>query len=97
MAANDASLDVPIDGDSASKWQSWLVDDSKDQEILLAEREEVARRSSQLLPSALKRLTTPERPITVERRLEERPTTIGNLSRHFRVFPSTSGRSSCGR
>ena len=27
---------------------------------------------------------------------EERPTTLEGLSRHFRVSPSTSGRSNCG-
>jgi RNA polymerase sigma-32 factor len=86
MAAPDASLNVPIKADNASEWQDQLVDDNEDQETLLAEREEVMRRESRL-PPALKRLTTRERQIIIERHLKDRPTTLEDLSQRFRVSP----------
>jgi RNA polymerase sigma-32 factor len=86
MAAPDASLNVPINADNASEWQNCLVDDNEDQETLLAEREEATRRNSLLRP-ALKELTTRERHIIAERHLKEMPTTLDDLSRHFRVSP----------
>ena len=86
LAAPDVSLNAPVKSDDESQWQDWLVDDSEDQETLLAEREETTRRNS-LLPPALQQLTSLEKQIIVERHLKEQPTTLEDLSQQFRVSP----------
>ena len=84
MAVPGASLNVPIEADDVSEWQDGLVDDSEDQETLLADSEETARRNS-LLPPALERLTTRKRQIADERHLYKTLTTLEDLSQDFRV------------
>jgi RNA polymerase sigma-32 factor len=84
MASPDVSLNAPVSAGSQSEWLTWLVDDSDDQETLLAEREEFANRKS-VLPSALRDLTTRERHIVVERRLREYPATLEDLSQHYGI------------
>jgi len=84
LAGRDRSLNAPIDADGQDEWQSWLVDDSDDQETVLAEREEITQRKS-LLPFALEKLTTRERHIVAERHLRESPTTLEDLSRHYGI------------
>lgn len=84
MAGPDRSLNAPISADRPGEWQSWLVDDSDDQETVLAEREETDHRRSQL-PSALEALTARERHIVVERHLRESPATLEDLSHHYGI------------
>jgi RNA polymerase sigma-32 factor len=60
------------------------VDESDDQEIVLAEYEEAAYRKS-LLPSALSELTTRGRHIVVERRLKESPMTLQDLLHRYGI------------
>ena len=84
MAGPDRSLNAPISVDGQGEWQNWLVDDSEDQESVLAEREEIAHRKS-LLPPALRQLTARERHIVVERHLRECPTTLEDLARHYGI------------
>ncbi len=84
MAGPDRSLNAPISVDGQGEWQSWLVDDSDDQEAVLAEREEIAHRKS-LLPPALRQLNARERHIVVERHLRECPTTLKDLARHYGI------------
>jgi RNA polymerase sigma-32 factor len=84
MAGPDRSLSAPISTDSHSEWQTWLVDDSDDQETVLALCEETAHRKS-LLPSAWRELTTRERHIVAERRLRESPTTLKDRSQHYGI------------
>src|SRR5690242_10296375 len=46
----DASLNAPLraDGETSGEWQDWLVDESPDQEELLAQREELDNRQQLL-------------------------------------------------
>jgi len=81
----DASLNAPIRADSESgEWQDWLVDDSPDQEEMLAESEELGLRR-QYLASALSTLNDRERRIFEARRLAEDPATLEDLSNEFGV------------
>ncbi|MGD9785469.1 MAG: RNA polymerase sigma factor RpoH [Hyphomicrobiaceae bacterium] len=81
----DSSLNAPIRADSESgEWQDWLVDDSPDQEEVLAESEELDRRR-QYLASALSTLNDRERRIFEARRLAEDPATLEDLSVEFGV------------
>ena len=81
-----SSLNAPLraDADSGGEWQDWLVDDSPDQEELLAENEELVRRR-EYLSSALETLNDRERRIFEARRLAEEPLTLEDLSGEFGV------------
>ena len=81
----DASLNAPIreDGDSA-EWQDWLVDESPDQETMLAARDEFDNRRK-ALSDALGVLNGRDRRIFEGRRLAEDPITLAELAGEFGV------------
>jgi len=82
----DASLNTQLrEGeDSSGEWQDRLVDDSLDQECVLAEREESDDRHLSLC-SALDVLDPRERRILEARRLEDRRVPLGALALEFGV------------
>lgn len=81
----DASLNAPLRSDTeSSEWQDWLVDESADQEELLAESEELENRR-RLLQDAMGVLNDRERRIFEARRLSEDPMTLEDLSTEFGV------------
>jgi RNA polymerase sigma-32 factor len=84
LAAPDHSLNAPLRIDGDGEWQDWLVDDSDDQETLLAENEELGKRRA-LLTNAMKALNERERHILEQRRLREDPTTLEDLSQHYGI------------
>ncbi len=81
----DASLNAPLreDGDSG-EWQDWLVDDSANQEAVLAETEQLDNRR-RALSQALTVLNERERRIFEARRLAEDPITLEELAEEFGV------------
>lgn len=83
--AGDASLNAPIreEGDSG-EWQDWLVDESADQESVLAESEEFENRK-RALAQALSVLNERERRIFEARRLADNPITLEELAEEFGV------------
>jgi RNA polymerase sigma-32 factor len=83
--SGDASLNVAIreDGDSG-EWQDWLVDESPDQETMLAASEEFDNRRK-TLSDALTVLNERERRIFEARRLAEDPITLAELAEEFGV------------
>ncbi len=84
LAAPDHSLNAPLRIDGDDEWVDWLVDDSKDQETLLAESEELANRRG-LLQEAMQTLNDRERHILNERRLQDSPTTLEELSQVYGI------------
>jgi RNA polymerase sigma-32 factor len=84
LAAPDHSLNAPLRADSEGEWQDWLVDETPNQEALLAEQEEKGDRS-ELLAEGMKALNERERHILTERRLKDEPATLEDLSRHFDI------------
>ena len=83
--SGDSSLNAPIKADSETgEWQDWLVDDTPDQEVRMAEREELDHRRA-FLASALSSLNDRERRIFEARRLSEPPATLEELSTEFGV------------
>ena len=82
----DASLNSPLrtDAEASGEWQDWLVDESPDQEVLLAESEELQRRRH-YLADAMKALNDRERRIFEARRLSDDPLTLEALSEEFGV------------
>jgi len=81
----DSSLNAPIrdDGDSG-EWQDWLVDESPNQERILAEHEESDNRHEALI-GALSVLNERERRIFEARRLSDDPVTLEELASEFGV------------
>jgi RNA polymerase sigma-32 factor len=83
--ALDASLNAPIREDSNSaEWQDWLVDESPDQETMLAARDEFDNRRK-ALSDALGVLNERDRRIFEGRRLAEDPITLAELADEFGV------------
>ena len=84
LAAPDHSLNAPLRADSDGEWQDWLVDEEKDQEETLGDRQELGLRRD-LLRSAMAHLTERERDILAERRLRDEPTTLEDLSQRYGI------------
>jgi RNA polymerase sigma-32 factor len=84
LAAPDHSLNAPMRADSEGEWQDWLVDDSPNQETLLAEREQKDDRS-ELLVEGMKVLNEREQRILTARRLQDEPATLEDLSREYGI------------
>ncbi len=84
LSAPDHSLNAPLRADSEGEWQDWLVDETSNQEISLAEQEELGKRRK-LLQAAMTGLNDRERDILVERRLRDNPTTLEDLSQKYGI------------
>jgi RNA polymerase sigma-32 factor len=84
LAAPDHSLNAPLRADGEGEWQDWLVDDRDNQEVVLADREELSKRTK-LLKAAMAELNERERHILTERRLRDMPTTLEDLSQHYNI------------
>ncbi len=80
----DASLNAPLREEGEGEWQDWLVDEAPDQELQLADREELDTRLD-ALRGALSVLNPRERRIFEARRLAEDPITLEELSAEFGV------------
>jgi len=80
----DASLNAPLREEGEGEWQDWLVDETADQETLLADREEADARLD-ALRGALTVLNPRERRIFEARRLADDPITLEELSAEFGV------------
>jgi RNA polymerase sigma-32 factor len=81
----DASLNAPIrDDGEAGEWMDWLVDNSPNQEHILAENEQSDNRHQALI-SALGVLNDREKRIFEARRLADDPVTLEDLAAEFGV------------
>jgi RNA polymerase sigma-32 factor len=84
LSGPDSSLNTPLRSDSESEWQDWLADDTLDQETRMADREEMGDRHN-LLTDAMSELTERERDIIQERRLQDEPATLEELSQKYGI------------
>tara|TARA_B100000676_G_scaffold304888_1_gene357949 strand:- start:372 stop:1265 length:894 start_codon:yes stop_codon:yes gene_type:complete len=84
MAGSDHSLNAPLRADTDGEWIDWLADDGDSQEIQLAESEEYSKRCD-LMNNALVILNERERHILTERRLQEEPSTLEDLSKVYGI------------
>jgi len=84
LAGADHSLNAPLRIDGDGEWQDWLVDESDTQETTLAESEEMGKRRA-LLVDAMGTLNERERHILTERRLQDDPTTLEDLSKVYGI------------
>ncbi|HXV73349.1 MAG TPA: RNA polymerase sigma factor RpoH [Sphingomonadales bacterium] len=84
MAGADHSLNAPLKTEGDGEWQDWLVNEDDDQETVLAEEEELDIRRD-LMAEAMKTLNKREREILQERRLEDEPKTLEDLSQVYGI------------
>lgn len=84
MAGGDHSLNAPLRVDGDGEWMDWLVDDSDNQETIIAENEELDKRRV-LLRQAMEGLNERERHILNERRLKDDPSTLEELSKVYNI------------
>ena len=84
LAAPDHSLNAPLRVDGEGEWQDWLVDETESQESQFAESEELDQRR-QLLSVGMETLNERERHILTERRLQENPKTLEDLSQVYNI------------
>ena len=84
MAGPDNSLNAPVRADSEGEWQDWLVDESPDQESVVANAEEFDLRH-RLLENAMEGLSERERHILQERKLRDAPVTLEELSKEYGI------------
>ena len=82
----DSSLNAPLRNDSETgEWMDWLQDDdAQDQETVYVENEELDARRA-MLSTAMETLNERERRIFEERRLQDKPMTLEELSEEFDV------------
>lgn len=82
LAASDYSLNTSVGADGGDELQDFISDDGENQETVFAEREELDSRRL-LLPEALRILTQRERQVLLERRMQDQPTPLRELSQRF--------------
>ncbi|SLN33096.1 RNA polymerase sigma factor RpoH [Pseudoruegeria aquimaris] len=86
MSGGDASLNAMIgsDGDGATEWQDWLEDEDADQATAYEEKDELEGRR-ELLAEAMEVLNEREKDILMQRRLQDQPVTLEELSGQYGV------------
>jgi len=86
LSGGDASLNAVIgsDGEGATQWQDWLEDEDADQAGDYAERDEFQQRMA-LMTEAMEVLNDREKDILTQRRLQDQPVTLEELSGVYNV------------
>ena len=84
MMGQEKSLNDPIVSGETDEWQDWLVDDSLDQELIVSQKQEYDDKKG-LLDSAMKILSEREKEIIAARRLSEKPKTLEELSKKYKI------------
>ena len=83
LSGKEHSLNAPI-GEDGDEWQDWIVDKEMDQELKFAQKEEMEQRKD-LLKESIKILNEREKEILCARRLNDKPTTLENLSKKYKI------------
>ena len=84
MMGQEKSLNDPIKNGESDEWQDWLVDDRLDQELIVSQKQEYDDKKG-LLDSAMKILNDREKEIITARRLSEKPKTLEELSKKYKI------------
>ena len=83
LSGKELSLNSPI-GEGGDEWQDWIEDKGLDHELKFAQREEMKQRKN-LLTDSIKILNDREKEIIYARRLNDKPTTLENLSKKYKI------------
>jgi RNA polymerase sigma-32 factor len=84
LTSPDRSLNVPLAAMAQTEWQDTLTDEGDDQECQLGDHEQRTVLNA-LLQQGLGRLKPREQDILVQRRLQETPTTLEDLSQRYGI------------
>jgi RNA polymerase sigma-32 factor len=86
LSGGDASLNATVgsEDDSSTQWQDWLEDEGANQASDYAERDEYTQRMA-LMTEAMDVLNERERDILTQRRLQDDPVTLEDLSGTYNV------------
>ncbi|MDV7271255.1 RNA polymerase sigma factor RpoH [Thioclava sp. A2] len=87
LSGSDASLNAQVgsaDGDSTAQWQDWLEDEDANTAESYAEMDELEIRREMLL-AAMDVLNDREKDILMQRRLQDEPKTLEELSEQYGV------------
>ena len=84
MMSQEKSLNDPIKSDEKSEWQDWIVDQNLDQELYVAQQQELGEKKS-LLYQSIKILSDREREIIEARKLLDKPKTLDELSKKYSI------------
>jgi RNA polymerase sigma-32 factor len=86
LSGGDASLNATVgtEDDSSTQWLDWLEDEEADQAEAYAEQDEYTQRLS-LMEEAMEVLNDRERDILTQRRLQDSPVTLEELSGVYNV------------
>ena len=83
LSGKEFSLNSPI-GEGGDEWQDWIEDKESDHELKFAQREEIKQRKN-LLTDSIKILNDREKEIIYARRLNDKPTTLEDLSKKYKI------------
>ena len=83
LSGKELSLNSPI-GEGGDEWQDWIEDKRLDHELKFAQREEMKQRKN-LLTDSIKILNDREKEIIYARRLNDKPTTLEDLSKKYKI------------
>ncbi len=83
LSGQEASLNTPI-GEDGDEWQDWLADKTMDQELTLSQNQELEERKN-LLKESMVILNNREKEILNYRRLNEKPATLEELSKKYKI------------
>ena len=80
----EKSLNDTIKDGENTEWQDWLVDEDMDQELLISQKQELEDKK-ELLYKSIGFLNEREKKILEERRLNETPKTLDELSKKYKI------------
>tara|TARA_B100000953_G_scaffold271497_1_gene242407 strand:- start:379 stop:1272 length:894 start_codon:yes stop_codon:yes gene_type:complete len=83
LSGKEFSLNSPI-GEDGDEWQDWIVDKELDHDLKFAQQEEMEQRKD-LLSDSIKILNEREKEILYARRLKDKPTTLEELSKRYKI------------
>jgi RNA polymerase sigma-32 factor len=84
MYGKEKSLNTPVSDGSDVEWQDWLVDGNLDQELKLAQNQELNERKK-LMNDAMSILNEREKEILIARKLSEEIATLEELSKKYKI------------
>ena len=84
MMGQEKSLNEPIKSGEKGEWQDWLVSEDLDQELFVAQQQELDEKKS-LLHQSIKILNDRERKIIEDRKLSNNPKTLEELSKKYKI------------
>ena len=84
MMGQEKSLNEPIKEGEKGEWQDWIVSEDLDQELFVAQQQEMDEKKN-LLHRSIKILTDREREILQDRKLSNEPKTLEELSKKYKI------------